>query len=98
MIIRIDPLQTDERIAAQQGLFLCRLLHMAPFSQTLMRMMMVPQTPDQPVVRKLEVGGNQRTVFLKNLRAMNIHRASLFPGLDGFGQSLKINLELRGLI
>jgi len=24
---------------------------------------------------------------------MNIHRASLFPGLDGFGKSLRLELE-----
>jgi hypothetical protein len=26
---------------------------------------------------------------------MNIHRASLFPGLDGFGMSLKLDLEIK---
>jgi PII-like signaling protein len=36
-----------------------------------------------------------RITFLKNLRAMNIHGASLFPGLDGFGQSLKLDLEMK---
>ena len=36
-----------------------------------------------------------RIKFLENLRAMNIHRASLFPGLDGFCQSLKLDLEIK---
>jgi hypothetical protein len=45
----------------------------------------------KPVVRKLLVDADLRLRFLKKLRAMNIHRASLFPGLDGFGRSLKLN-------
>jgi len=58
-------------------------------------MMIRSEIPDQPVVRKLEVGNSHRIEFLKNLRAMNIHRASLFPGLDGFGQSLRLDLEIK---
>jgi PII-like signaling protein len=37
----------------------------------------------------------QRITFLKQLREMNIHSASLFPGLDGFGKSLKNNLKIK---
>ena len=95
VIINICPIKSNERMAAQQGVSLCRLFQIASFSQTLMRMMVRPETPDRPVVRKLEVKSNRRIEFLKNLRAMNIHRASLFPGLDGFGQSLRLDLELK---
>jgi hypothetical protein len=28
------------------------------------------------------------------LRRMNIHSASLFPGLDGFARSLAVNLDI----
>jgi hypothetical protein len=31
----------------------------------------------------------------ESLRSMNIHRASLFPGLNGFCQSLKLDLEIK---
>jgi hypothetical protein len=34
-------------------------------------------------------------VILKKLRAMNIHRGSLFPGLDGLGTLLRLDLELK---
>ena len=95
VIIVVNPLRTNERIDAQQGVLLCRLLHLASFSQTLMGMMIRPETPDQVVVRKLEVEASRRVEFLTNLRAMNIHRASLFPGLDGFAQSLKLDLEIK---
>ncbi len=66
-----------------------------------MTMMMHPKTSempdlrDRPVIRRLVLSSKLRIEFLKNLRAMNIHRASLFPGLDGFGQSLKLDLEIK---
>jgi len=95
VIVRIDPLMSNERMAAQQGVLLCKLLHEASFGQNLMRMMICPETPDQPVIRKLELRAGSRKEFLKNLRAMNIHRGSLFPGLDGFARSLRLDLEIK---
>jgi len=56
---------------------------------------MVDPILERPVIRKLEVDESLRVEFLEGLRAMNIHRASLFPGLDGFCQSLKLDLEIR---
>lgn len=95
--IRIDPMKSNERIATQQGILLCRLYHEATFGQTLMSMLMHSGIPDQPVIRKLEVEGSVRSDCLHKLRAMNIHRTSLFPGLDGFGKSLRLELELKKL-
>jgi hypothetical protein len=95
VIVNIDPLHADERMAAQQGFFLCKLVHQATFNKILMVMMIHPDTPERPVIRKLEVDGNHRIESLKHLREMNIHRASLFPGLDGFCQSLRLDLEIK---
>jgi hypothetical protein len=96
VIVKIDPSRTNERMAAQQGFFLCSLLRQASFNQIVMGMMMEgPEPPDQPVVRKLEIPIDLRIEFLKKLRAMNIHRASLFPDLDGFGRSLRLDLEIK---
>jgi len=83
------------RLFAQQGIFLCKLYHKASFGQILMTMMMHPEPTHRPVIRKLEIESNLRIKFLRLLRAMNIHRASLFPGLDGLGLSLKLDLELK---
>ena len=58
VVIKISPMKTNERMAAQQGVFLTRLFPIASFSQTLMRMMLRPETPERPVVRKFEVAGN----------------------------------------
>jgi len=93
-IIRIDPLEASERMVAQQGVALCKLVHEASFNQMLMSMI-IHKPPPQPVIRKLKVGRDLRIDFLKRLQAMNIHRASLFPGLDGFGRSLKMDLEIK---
>jgi hypothetical protein len=86
---------SNPRLFAQQGLFLCRLFAQASFADMLMTMMRHPKLTDKPVIRKLEIGSSLRIKFLKNLRAMNIHRASLFPGLDGLGALLKLDLELK---
>jgi hypothetical protein len=50
VVIRVDPLHADQRLAAQQGFFLCKLIGQATFNQILMTMMIHPNTPDQPVV------------------------------------------------
>jgi hypothetical protein len=96
MIVRIDPVETNERISAQQGLFLWKSLEETPFfDEILMTMMIHPEIPSRPVVRKLEVGREQRAKFLRRLQKNKIDRASLFPGLDGFCSSLKRDLEVK---
>lgn len=95
VIISIDPHHADQRMAAQQGFFLCKLIGQATFNQMLMSMMIHPETPEQPVVRKFELSGRGRIDLLKRLRAMNIHRASLFPDLDGFCRFLTLNMEIK---
>jgi len=65
-----------------------------PYDQILISMMRDPMR-EQPVIRKLKVGQDLRIEFLERLRSMNIHRGSLFPGLDGFCKFLKTDLELR---
>jgi hypothetical protein len=95
LVLRINPAMSNARLFAQQGLFLCKLIEQASVGQLLMTMVMYPTLTDRPVIRKLDIRSDLRVKFLKRLRAMNIHRASLFPGLDGLGMSLKLDLELR---
>lgn len=66
-IIRIHPRQGNERMVAQQGVLLCKLFHQAYFSGTLMRMMIHPQLPARPVLRKLEIPVSSRPEFLAEL-------------------------------
>jgi FRG domain len=93
-VVRINPPMSNPRLFAQQGVFLAKLFDKASFGQLLMTMMMRPDLAEKPVIRRMEVGTSVRIEFLKRLRSMNIHRASLFPGLDGLGALLKHDLEL----
>jgi phage terminase large subunit-like protein len=101
VILQVNPLRLNTRMVAQQGFFLCKLYDQAAFSLILMSMMTHPKMsdgpdiPDRPVVRKLVLQRELRIEILKHLRAMNIHRASLFPGLDGLGKSLRLDLEMK---
>jgi hypothetical protein len=96
LIVRIDPLQGNERMFAQQGFFPWKLYEETRyFDQILMSMMLNPELPLRPVIRKLRVGEAHRIEFLESLRKMNIHRASLFPGIDGFCQSLRVDLQIK---
>ena len=95
VIVQIDPLRTSERMVAQQGLLLCKLFHQVTFNPCLMSMMIHPDVPGQPVLRRLTIEKSLRIELLKRLREMNIHSASLFPGIDGFGKSLKLDLEIK---
>lgn len=95
IVVRINPSMSNPRLFAQQGVLLSKLVDEASFGQLLMTMMMHEKLTNRPVIRKLEVGSSLRIKFLKNLRVMNIHRASLFPGLDGLGSLLKLDLELK---
>jgi hypothetical protein len=86
ILLKINPTVSNTRLFAQQGLFV---------GQLLMSMVMHPTVTDRPVIRKLEIESGLRITFLKRLRAMNVHQASLFPGLDGLGVLLKLDLELK---
>src|SRR5690349_14801665 len=44
VIIKVNPLEPNDRLLAQQGILLCKLLHEAPFFAILMRMMIYPET------------------------------------------------------
>jgi len=95
LIAKIDPLQGNERMSAQQGFFLWKLYGPTPFFDQILISMMRDPIQEQPVIRKLKVGDELRIEFLERLRGMNIHSGSLFPGLDGFCKFLKTDLEIR---
>lgn len=95
IIIQVEPLRMSQRMATQQGLLLCKLFHQTTFSSILVSMMIHPDVPERPVLRKLAVDRELRIECLRRLREMNIHDASLFPGIDGFGRSLKLDLEIK---
>jgi hypothetical protein len=95
LVIPTSPKQLNERMLAQRGHLLCNLRHDVGLSTTLLGMLVRPEIVDRQVVSKIELKRDQRIEFLEELRRMNIHRASLFPGLDGFARSLEFGNRYR---
>ena len=95
MVVRVEPSKTDAWMTSQRGFFLCKCWDYPSMNQLLMRMMTFPKLVSTPKIRKLEIGGDLRFEFLKQLQFANIHRGSLFPGLDGFARSLSVDLQIQ---
>jgi hypothetical protein len=84
-VIPLEPRLHTERLAIQQGLFLCPANLERPFIANLSG-----SAPDaEHHIRKFVIPNALRPAFLKQLRLMNINRATLFPGLDGFAESIR---------
>jgi hypothetical protein len=94
IVVSASPMQLNERMLAQQGQLLCNLHHDVGFSTSLLGMLIHPTIVERQVVSKVVLKRDQRIMFLEELRRMNIHSASLFPGLDGFARSLGVNLDI----
>jgi hypothetical protein len=91
------PDRVTGRLAIQQGLFLWPNDVEVPFMENL-----VAVVAGGGVIKIVLPGGELRGQALEDLRYMNITRASLFPGLDGFATSLRTLLvretpSLKGL-
>jgi len=94
IIVSASPTQLNERMLAQQGQLLCSLRHDVGFSSNLLGMLVHPSIVERQVVSKAVVKREERINFLEELRRMNVHSASLFPGLDGFARSVAVNLDI----
>jgi hypothetical protein len=96
LIVSASPMQLNERMMEQQGTLLCNLSHDFSFSSSLLGMLVHPSIVERQVVSKVVIKRHQRMKFLQELLLMNIHSASLFPGLDGFARSLGVKLDISG--
>lgn len=87
-----NPLLLNKRLIIQQGIFLIPGDVSAPFCRNLEAL---PGWDDgRNVIRfYFTMSNSDRLRALEDLHHMNIDRASLFPGLDGFAQSLKKRLR-----
>ena len=82
----------NQRMLIQQGEFLYAPSHKIKFLNGL-RTMLLHSPASSSVVSKIRVKRENRLQFLTELRRMNIHHASLFPGPDGFARSVAMSLE-----
>jgi len=85
--VPINPLFLDERLAVQQGVFLCPLALDRPFMDNLG---VKPSLSGAGDVMKVELQCKPQFIrdALRHLHDMNINRTSLFPGIDGLALSL----------
>lgn len=82
------PLEMNERLAVQQGLFLCPGDISRPFAANLEAL-----SPSSSSLVRITIPLECRTQALRDLQRMNMNAATLFPGLDGFARSMWTRLE-----
>lgn len=85
-VMPVEPFRRNARLTIQNGTFLFPGDINAGFEANF-------SSYDQSVIKqhilKIEVPSSLRQEVLQDLNLMNINRATLFPGIDGFAQSLK---------
>jgi hypothetical protein len=81
------PFHLNERLTAQQGLFLCPADLGGSFADNLMAMSNWHLTSNI-VKLHLDLSGSKVIEFASNLKRMNLSFAALFPGLEGFTRSI----------
>lgn len=94
-----NPFRLNERLTIQKGVFMCPGNVALPFEDNLCAL---PGWEKRENIVKIIIPHKFRRKVLDQLYDMNITRATLFPGLDGFAQSLKVSMpkrwDLRDLI
>ncbi len=84
----INAYRLNQRLIIQQGVFLCPGDISVPFMDNLHSLLRGRSNPDKFVKLKIGLTARERRTVLRHLHRMNITRATLFPGLDGFAKSL----------
>lgn len=90
-----NSFRLNPRLTIQQGVFLAPSDVSVPFHVNLSAMNPTDEVFKRWVVTKGSDGGIYRTM-LRGLARMNLTEAVLYPGLDGFSRSLKLNWRLIG--
>ncbi|MEN6578823.1 MAG: FRG domain-containing protein [Phycisphaerales bacterium] len=92
LIYNVNPFRLNERLTIQHGVFL------VPGDMTLSFMQnLESSTYGNDLYERihiLRIGHEHRKDILRELRRMNINNAVLFPGLDGFAESLWTRLAV----
>jgi len=92
VICPINPYRLNQRLVIQQGVFLCSGNLAIPLEDNLeaLQCKVAHAEAKQNLIKvKIEDSLYAKREFLQNLHRMNMNRATLFPGLDGFAQSLR---------
>jgi len=87
-----NPFFLHRKLIIQQGVFLCSGDISVPFEDNLKSLDGWHKASSVVKIR-CEMTTKDRLDALEELHRMNVHRANLFPGLDGFAQSLNYRLR-----
>jgi FRG domain len=96
-VLPVEPFRMNERMAVQQGLFLVPISIEHSFLDN-MKGTTGEENAQKPSLWRIDISLDRsaRLNCLEELRKVNIHRGSLFPGIDGFAQSLTTEIEIWG--
>ncbi len=86
----VNPRKLNERLTIQQGVFLCSGDVCKSFEENLIALLSKCRSESKANFIKITIEATLETKkeILLNLQRMNMNRATLFPGLVGFAQSL----------
>jgi hypothetical protein len=87
-----NPFRLNERLTIQKSIFMCSGDATKPFEDNLCNL---PGWKEEWNVKEIIIPSQRRRIALDKLYDMNISRAVLFPGLDGFTQSLRVSFPKR---
>lgn len=88
-----NPLPLNERLTIQKGLFLCPG-NVALRFETNLKSLKGWNSRDGVLKLRFQMKRDAHIRAIKELHRMNVARDSLFPGLDGFAESLKQKLPV----
>jgi hypothetical protein len=91
-VVAIQPSRFNQRQTSQRGLFLCPGDVRQPFVHNLRPLVNGLQGVE--LGYKITVPHSERLACLQRLYMLNVHPATLFPGLDGFSHSLSLRLKM----
>lgn len=89
LVFPVEPFRMNRRYSLQQSIFVST----GNSRQPLMEQLLFLGSDSSKAVVKIEVPACERKRAMRDLQQMNLHRASLFPDLDGYALSLKLRYE-----
>jgi hypothetical protein len=89
LVFPIEPFSMNKRYSLQQSIFISTGISNVPLMEQLQ---FLGDGIRQSVV-KIEMPASEKKLALRDLQQMNLHRASLFPDLDGYASSMKLRYD-----
>jgi hypothetical protein len=89
LVFPVEPFRMNRRYSLQQSIFVSTGTTQQPF----MKQLLFLGDEISKAVVKIEVPGNYKKEAMRELLQMNLHRASLFPDLDGYAVSLRLRYD-----